>query len=893
MFHSLQAQMLLVIFSIASALFVQVYLARSGQNTLIKNQDLTSRLLNESGLVYELERDVLDLQRNVLIYKETASESSVSRFKDLMKKVDEKILILEAHNHIDDSNVAEVLVRMRRHLKDYEENFKSVIDGRSQRQNLFQNLIKEEFYRLELKVDEKINNTNNERLMGVKFRLVKANNFAYQYLISPDYEYVSQFNNELTLAEESLVSYMGTDEDLLSSVSHLRSSFTRLTQVTRGYVFLVNVVMAGSANEFLYLTKELRENVNNEHDFINQKSQVITQKTQRQGDIFAVICISLAMLAAFFLVARIINPMRQITGVFKLLAKGQGIAEIPGIQRKDEIGALAKAANVFQKTNEQTSKLLLEAREMNQRQELLNIELATAKERAEQAAKSKSMFLANMSHEIRTPMNGIIGLVGLTLKTELTNKQRDYLNKVAYSGEIMMGVINDILDFSKIEVGKLDIECVEFNIESVLENLNSAILLRVQEKGLNFRIELSSNIPAKLNGDPLRINQVLLNLCNNAVKFTEQGEVVVTVGYYQTNEEKPYLSIAVSDTGIGMSSEQADKIFDSFTQADGSTSRKFGGTGLGLTIVKQLVQLMGGEVSLTTKQGEGSCFTVTIGVKANSSELMLSPLNLGRKQFLYLGAPKPFVPVAYWQILEPQPNTFTIEQNSDWAAVKSAVSSAGGDNTVVVLDVENSEWLQPYIGQLSEWIGQGARIGLIANLHPLNLKDSLHKVLSVPMLSHPFTPKKFERFLNVLVGTQVQTAPTQAVATSSEGMAQFNGHVLLVEDNRINQVVAGDLLEDFGLTYDIAGDGKQAVDKVTQTPNYDLVLMDIQMPVMDGYEATQTLRKLGHDSLVICGLSANAMKQDFERAEQAGMNDYLTKPIEPEGLERVFKKYLT
>ncbi|MGK0441319.1 MAG: signal transduction histidine kinase [Pseudohongiellaceae bacterium] len=263
-----------------------------------------------------------------------------------------------------------------------------------------------------------------------------------------------------------------------------------------------------------------------------------SSKAQLRGDVISGVSVLLAFFGALFLSVRIIIPVKNLASVFRSLSVDGDIKEVPYMMRDDEIGDLANAANIFHNKNKQTSELLNRAEKMNAIQELLNGKLAVEKERAEQAAASKSIFLANMSHKIRTPMNGIIGLVQLASKTNLDEKQKNYLDKIAYSGQIMMGVINDILDFSKIDAGKLDIECVEFSLNDVLDNIISANYLRANEKKLNFRISSSTPIPSLMVGDPLRISQILLNLCSNAVKFTQHGSIDVVVYFYPKESDR-------------------------------------------------------------------------------------------------------------------------------------------------------------------------------------------------------------------------------------------------------------------------------------------------------------------------------------------------------------------
>ncbi|MBV1870394.1 MAG: response regulator [Gammaproteobacteria bacterium] len=887
MFRTLQTQIIIVLSILVLILCVQTFMAHQSQIHLANNQQLNDSSAAEVALVYELERDVVDLQRNVLIYKETASESSILRFKGLLKSVYEKLDGLnnvKAGSDIKRSN-QDLIDRMLTHLEDYSGNFNSVIEGRQRRSHIVEDRLQVDFDKIFVLMkshDVKNKNLQHE-ILTIKYHLTQAKNNSYKYLISPDFEYINSFNEEL----KSSQTLIGAHPDLAEAkiiATKIGQDFNRLTQVTRGYVFLMNVVMAGSANEFLFLSKELRSQVTEHRRSLNESSISVVKETKLIGNIVAVLSVGFSFLMTLFLIAKIIYPIKKITELFNTLAVDGDINEITGIKRRDEIGHLARAADVFHKKNIQTRQLLLAAQEMNLYQEELNRELSKEKHRAEQAAISKSMFLANMSHEIRTPMNGIIGLIDLVKKTNLDKKQRNYVNKVAYSGDIMMRVINDILDFSKIEAGKLEIESAPFNMNEIIENLISSMYSRANEKRLNFRVSMSKEFPSILIGDQLRINQVLLNLCNNAIKFTEHGSVEVDFDFQEINSGDKYLlKIDVSDTGMGMSDEELSRIFDSFTQADGSTSRKFGGTGLGLAIVKQLVELMDGSVAVESKMNEGTQFSVS---------MMVSVPDEGRlPKASQADKIRPF----YWHknsvallndVYLRAYGLHTTNQNFE------EDSSQSVSDSIILVDVMDTEFVNRNIGTVERMLKSGNKIGVVTDMQPNNLKQIVSEKWGVPTISHPFTPEKFENFLQAVLDTSEIGASENTVSDLEYIETQYQGHVLLVEDNRINQLVAEGMLEEMGLSYDIAENGAQAVEMFAEGDLYDIVLMDVQMPIMDGYQATQTLRAKGFNDIVICGLSANAMESDRELALKSGMNDYLVKPIECDALNAMMGKYL-
>ncbi len=875
--RSIKSKITLALCVLISLLIIQSYLFNYSQSTLLFLQKAQHDALVQSSNVTQLENEVISLQSQAIAFIDKANKSTIEKFNlyfDDANKSLEKLKKSTSQRSLDYQNI---LTRLDEYLHNYKETFNQTVLNRNKRERLYSEQFQHPIESLIIEIERlQINATDQTAYTDTLLTVSNLEHAVVSYLYKPSFDEAQNVKQNLNHLQTKLTKITDENNSFLIKAADLKKAYNQLVLLTRSYTFSTNVVLTGIENELLYLTTQVK---NLEHEELSETEKKLSSQLESntdQANVFAALITIIIIITSYFIFNAVIKPITQLTTLLNDMSNEKQITFNNSNQSQSEIASVIKAANTLYKKNKQTKELLIETQALNIQMESMNKDLTVAISQAKSANKMKGDFVANMSHELRTPMNGILGMLQLLRDSELATKQQHYADKAYSSAHNLLHILNNILDFSKLESEKIKVEKIPFTLDSVIKNTANLFKDSANQKGLNLEFNLHADPNLELIGDPFHLNQIINNCIGNAIKFTKFGKIQLVIETIAQRKNIINLRFCIKDTGIGMDAEQQKQIFNSFYQGDASTTREYGGTGLGLTISQEFTKILGGEIQTRSEKGKGSEFYFTLPFeiaaqhKLKKRALLITQHKAQTSQLISLLTSIDIIPETTQEPLR--------------ALAKVSQPSSPFDIAILTLNEEeakNSIILQKLIESAQNGAQKLKIIAIITDTDTPNLS-------SMPNDVHIITKSySHSELLKLLAPKSIPTE--QAI---HENLIQFTGNkALIVDDNPLNIEVTTRMLEKLDIEVISALNGQQAIEEVAKHV-FDIIFMDIQMPVMDGITATQILRK-NQELFPIVALTAAVLPEDKKAAINAGMNDFLTKPLIFDSLYECIKKHLT
>ncbi|MEJ2911456.1 ATP-binding protein [Pseudoalteromonas sp. C12FD-1] len=876
--HSIKSKIIIALCALITLLILQSYLFNYSQKVLFELQNAQHKALLQSESVIRLENDVISLQSQAIAYLDHANSNTIDKLNMHLYAAKMDLDTLSTHLNDHDESYQNKIKRLNDYLKNYHDTFNRVVINRTKREQLYVSQFKQPIEALKAQLNELKKNTLTSQQNKIVNTLLTISNIeqaASNYLHKPNYDEAQNVQDNLAHLNTLLASIEATNINLVNNTDELEQAYSQLVILTRSYTFSINVVLTGIENELLYLAKKIRDIEKQKLTQTEQQLREHVLKSTEMANIFAALITIIITLITFFIFNSVIKPIAQLTKLLKDMSNEKQVTLTSNKHHQNEINSVITAANALYLKNKQTKALLAETQALNTKMELMNKELTVAMTQAKNANQAKGDFVANMSHELRTPMNGILGMLQLLQSSALPAKQKHYADKAFSSAQNLLQILNNVLDFSKLESDKVKLESIPFTLHTVVSNVKNLFSVNAKQKGLHLNFVLHVDAGLELLGDPLYLSQIINNCVGNAIKFTERGEVTITIEAITQDKQNIQLRFGIKDTGIGMTPEQTESIFDSFYQGDSSTTRKYGGTGLGLTICKQLTKLLGGEIQVRSTPNQGSEFYFTLPFKMTSQEAL-------KKHALLISPDKNQIK-SLTKLLSNA--DITAENTQEPLRAIAKMSQPSSPFNIVLIALPHEELKDNFILQ---------------QLY-LQKQRNKHKLLLILLISDQEQPPALpdSEYIDIItIGnrhTESQLMRLLLASTSNlppgDSYPQYTGYTALVaDDNPINLEIIEALLSKMNMTVISANDGKEALECVGKY-DVDIIFMDIQMPVMDGLEATRILRQRGYITPIIA-VTAAAFSSDKKAAIRAGMDDYLVKPLLFDALHQSIEKHI-